>query len=430
MMSFNSYTALFAALFFLHHGFEFLLDVLQLRHLNRRKDRVPKHLEGKVDIETVRKAVAYNKDKLRFGMVTAVLDVILLWAMVVFGFRFIDSVVGSLAFGPVLSGLVFFAVFGVIGSLFGLPVEIYSTFIIEERHGFNRQTVGTFVTDKIKQLIISAVMGAAILSLVLVFMERGGELWWLIAFVGVALFQLLAAWLYPVVIMPLFNKFTDVPEDLAADVAALASRVGFPLRSVFAMDGSKRSRHSNAFIVGLKGARKIVLFDTLIEEVDRPKLIAVLAHELGHFKLRHLTKRMVLVVGGLFLMFYALSVLRGVDGLYVGLGFERMTSHAALVVFSLMISEVLAPLGWVMRVLSRRDEKAADRFAVDATHNGEDLSEALISLNKQNLASPGSHPLYRHYHNSHPALKERLEAIRNHVDTARGSGDESSTVSC
>jgi STE24 endopeptidase len=215
--------------------------------------------------------------------------------------------------------------------------------------------------------------------------------------------------------MPLFNKFTDVPEDLAAEVATLAEKVGFPLGRVFAMDGSKRSRHSNAFIVGLRGARKIVLYDTLIEEIDRPKLIAVLAHELGHFKLKHLTKRLVLIMTGLFAMFFALSVMKEMDGLYAGLGFSRMTDHAALVVFSLMVSEAIAPFGWIMRILSRKDEKAADRFAVDTTGDAEDLAEALIALNKQNLASPGSNALYRHYHNSHPALKERLRAIRAHV---------------
>jgi STE24 endopeptidase len=146
-------------------------------------------------------------------------------------------------------------------------------------------------------------------------------------------------------------------------------------------------------------------------KLERPKLLAVLAHELGHFKLKHLTRRLVLVMVGLFAMFFALSVMRRLDGLYSGLGFARVTSHAALVVFSLMVSEALAPIGWLGRIFSRRDERAADRFAVDATGNADDLKEALIALNKQNLSRPGSHPLYRHYHNSHPALKDRLKAI-------------------
>jgi STE24 endopeptidase len=411
-MTFNVFTAVFAALFFLHHGFELVLDVLQYRHLLKRKDRVPKHLEGKVDLDTIRKAVAYNKDKLRFGMVTSLLDIGVLLSMLLFGFAYIDALVARLDQGSLLSGLLFFAVFGAVSMLLALPVDLYFTFVIEERHGFNRQRFGGFFADKAKAMLVSIVMGAALISLVLTLMNDGGQYWWLIAFVGVALFQLLAAWLYPIVIMPLFNKFTDVPEELAADVARLAKRVGFPLGRVYTMDGSKRSKHSNAFIVGLKGARKIVLYDTLVEEIDRPKLLAVLAHELGHFKLKHLTKRLIFVVVGLFLMFFALSVLKDLEGLYTGLGFQRITAHAALVVFSLLVSEVLAPFGWLMRSRSRRDEKAADRFAVEATGNVEDLAEALIALNKQNLASPGSHSLYRHYHNSHPALKERLRAIR------------------
>ena len=416
-MTFNVFTAVFTALFFLHHGFEYLLDVLQLRHLNRRRDKVPKHLEGKVDLATIRKAVAYNKDKLKFKMVTTVFDIAALWIMLIFGFDYIDGLIAGMGMGPLVSGLLFFGVFGALGTLFALPVELYSTFVIEARHGFNKQTLGGFVSDKIKNVIISIVMGAVMISLVLTLMKDGGDDWWVIAFVAVSLFQLLVTWLYPVVIMPLFNTFTEVPADLSDEVAALASRVGFPLKCVFSMDGSRRSKHSNAFIIGLKGARKIVLYDTLIEEIERPRLIAVLAHELGHFKLKHLTRRLVFIFVSLFLMFFALSVMKHLDGLYTGLGFGRVTDHAALVVFSLMISEVIAPFGWIMRILSRRDERAADRFAVEATGNAEDLAEALITLNKQNLASPGSHPLYRHYHNSHPALRDRLKAIRAHAAT-------------
>lgn len=415
-MDWNLYTTIFLTLYLLHNGFELVLDLLQNRHLNRRWEKVPKHLEGKVDLETIRKAVAYNKDKLRLGMVGRLVDTVGLWAMVVVGFAWLDRYTAGLELGSLPTGLMFFGLLGLLGSLWGLPLDIAATFGVEEKHGFNRQTPGGFVLDKLKGLLVSVILGAALLSVVLLFMAHGGDWWWLYAFFGVTLLQLFITWIYPVAIMPLFNKLTRVEGDLADDVGRLAREVGFPLKSVFSMDGSKRSAHSNAFIVGLKGARKIVLYDTLVERIGRGELIAVLAHELGHFKRKHLTRRMALVIGSMLVMFGALAVMRGLPDLYTGLGFPSVTDHAALIVFSLVISEAVAPFGWLLRIFSRKDELQADRFAVEAVGNGYDLKEALIALNKQNLSSPGSHKLYRHYHNSHPALKERLQAIRAHAE--------------
>jgi STE24 endopeptidase len=416
-MTWNGYTALFLALFASHHGFEALLDLLQLRYLKRLRNRVPSHLEGKVDVETIQKARAYNRDRLWWGLVSTAFDITGVWVMIGLGFAWLDRTVSLLELGPTLSGLAFFGALGLLGFFFGLPMQLVSTFVVEQKHGFNRRTPLGFVSDTIKGLLVSAVLGAALVSVVLFLMQNGGAYWWLIAFVAVTVLQLLAAWLYPIVIMPIFNKFTPVSEDLAADVSGLAKKVGFPLKSVFSMDGSKRSAHSNAFIVGLKGARKIVLFDTLIDQITRPQLIAVLAHELGHFKLRHLTKRLVLTVASLLGMFFILGYLRDIEPLYNGLGFERVTDHAALIVFSLLVAEAAAPFGWLLRAASRRDERAADRFAVDSVENGADLRDALIALNKENLGSPGSHKLYRSYYNSHPALKDRLKAIRGHAES-------------
>ncbi len=414
-MTWNGYTTLFLVLFALHHGFEAALDLFQLRYLKRRGDRVPAHLKGKVDPETIRKSIAYNQDKLRFGLVSSVVDVIGVAVMIGVGFALIDGFVTGLGWGDLPTGLLFFGIFGLLGVLFDLPFKIVSIFIIEQRHGFNRQTPRGFAADLLKGLLVSAILGAALLSVVLLLMKHGGTTWWLIAFFAVAALQLLVAWIYPLVIMPLFNKFTPVPDDLSAAVQGLAAQVRFPLKYVFSMDGSKRSGHSNAFIIGLWGARKLVLFDTLIAQISRSQLIAVLAHELGHFKLRHLTRRLALTAAVLFGTFLLLGWLRDVDAVYAGLGFARVSDHAALVVFSLLISEAAAPFGWLLRVASRRDERAADRFAVEAVKNGHDLREALIALNKENLSSPGAHKLFRNYYNSHPSLKDRLKAIRSHA---------------
>ncbi len=414
-MEWNVWTTVFTTLYLAHNGFELLLDLLQNRHLKNRRDKVPKHLEGKVDIGTIRRAVFYNRDKLRLGIVARLLGSVALVAMILFGFGWIDDISSQIGFGSLLTGLCFFGIVGAASFVIGLPLELVSTFFVEEKHGFNKQTLQMFIFDKLKEILISSILGAALLSIILVLMGQGGEYWWLLAFGAVTAIQLLVLWIYPLLIMPLFNKFTPVEQDLAADVAGLAGRVGFPLAAVMSMDGSKRSAHSNAFFIGLKGARRIVLYDTLIQKVGRPELLAVLAHEFGHFKLRHLTKRLALILVSLLAVFAGLAYLREQSAVYSGLGFERVSDHAALVVFGLLLSEAVAPAGWLLRYLSRRDERGADRFAVDAVGNGIDLAGALVALTKQNLSSPGSHKLYRAYYNSHPPLKERLKNIRAHA---------------
>ncbi len=414
-MEWNIWTTVFACLFFLRNGFELGLDFLQDNHLKNRRDKVPKHLDGKVDIETIRKAVVYNRDKLHFAMAGRLHGTVAIWVMILFGFGWLDRFVGGFDLGTVAGGLAFFGLLSVVSFVWDLPLELISIFGIESRHGFNRQSFKGFIGDKLKEIPVSIILGAILATLVLLLMEKGGSSWWIYAFLGVTGFQLLVAWLYPLLIMPLFNRFTPVDSGLAQAVAGLAQKVGFPLKGVMSMDGSKRSAHSNAFIVGLKGARRIVLFDTLMNRIRQSELIAVLAHELGHFKLNHLRRRLVMVAVSLIALFAGLAYLREQTATYTGFGFSGRSDHAALIVFALLIGEVLAPFGWIFRYLSRRDEFAADRFSVEAVQNGYDLKEALIALTKQNLASPGSHKLYRSYHNSHPPLRQRLAAIRNHA---------------
>ena len=411
-MEWNLFTWIFAAFLAARFALESTLDILQARYLSRRPDRVPSHLEGVVEIETIRKAISYNRDKLRFRFVSRIVDMAPLWALLLFGFAFIDRAVVQVEIGQPWSGLLFFGILGALGFLWSLPADAYYTFVVEEKHGFNKQRPGGFIADKLKGLGVAAVLGAVLGSVVLLMMKHAGTAWWLFAFAAVTILQLLITWIYPVVIMPLFNKFEPVEADLADDVARLARSVGFPLSKVLTMDGSKRSSHSNAFFTGLRGARRIVLYDTLMSSLERPQLLAVLAHELGHFKLGHVTKRIVMTVALMLAVFAVMGWLGGQGDVYSGLGFERSSEHGLVVVFGLLASEMLFPFGWVSRVLSRRDERAADRFAVEATGDGEDLVGALTALTRQNLGSPGSHRLYRAYHNTHPTLRERMKTIR------------------
>ncbi len=415
IMTFNIVTAVFAALFVLHQGFELVLDFVQMGYLKARRGRVPKHLKGRIDVETIDKAIAYNTDKLRLSVVSRLWDAALLWAMVGFGFAWLDALVEGLGWPPLPTGLLFFAALGCALTAASLPFELWSVFGVETRHGFNRQGPAGFFVDKMKSVILGGLLAGGMLTALLVMMGRAERFWWLIAFAVLAVFQLVVAWAFPVLIMPLFNTFTPVEGELAQRIKKLAKDVNFPVDRVFTMDGSRRTAHSNAFIVGLPGARRIVFYDTLVEKISEPQLLAVLAHELGHFKLGHLRKRLIFSMAGMLAMLFLLDLSKGTPSFYHGLGFAAVSDHAALVVFGLMVSELLAPAGWLGRCLSRRAERAADRFAVDAVGNPDDLGDALVALTKQNLSSPGSHKLYRGYYNTHPGLKGRLASMRQYA---------------
>jgi STE24 endopeptidase len=420
-MIFTAYTIAFAAAFAAHRGLETALDIAQLLHLARRRDRVPKHLEGKVALETVRQAVAYNAEKLRFGVFSRFYDGAILWLLVAWGFAAFDRAAAALFAPGIFRGLAFFGLAGLALSLVHLPLEAYAAFSIEARHGFNRRTWVGFAADNLKELALLAIVGGGLLALVLWLMSAAGGWFWLVGFACVAAVQLLVAWLYPVAIMPLFNKFTPVAGDLAADVGALADRVGFPLGGVVAMDGSRRSSHVNAFIVGLVGSRRIVLYDTLVQKLSRAQLLAVLAHELGHFSLGHLRGRLLVALAGMLAAFAALGLAAPDPALATGMGFEGASGYAGLAAFFVLASEALFPLMWLGRVASRRQELAADGFGARAT-SGEALCEALVALTKQNLTSPGSAKAYRAYYNTHPSLRERLGAIEKVTPTGEVPG--------
>jgi STE24 endopeptidase len=416
-MEWNALTWIFAALLAAHLLVELVVDGLQLRHLARRGDKIPSHLEGKVDLETIRKAVRYNADKLRLGIFRHLHDAALLSLLVAAGFGWLEGLVATagLAPGSLWGGMLFLLALMVAVDLWSLPVSLWSVFVVETRHGFNRRTPATFAADRLKQLVLSLLAGGTVAAAVLLLIREGGAWWWAFAFAAVAAIQLFVAWIHPLLIMPRFNRFSPVPADLRDDVARLAGRVGFPLGEVVTMDSSRRSSHVNAFIVGLRGARRIVLFDTLIAKLPRPQLLAVLAHELGHFRLGHVRTRVLLALAGLAAAFALFGWLERLPQAYAGLGFERPSAHAALAVFAVLASVGSFPFGWLLRVLSRRSELAADRFAVEAAGSGADLADALVTLSKGNLASPGSHPWYRAWRNTHPALRHRLAAIRRHA---------------
>jgi STE24 endopeptidase len=392
-----------------------------LGRLNRRYALEPSRLAeaGRaldITADEMAKAVAYSGDRHRFGLVYGWTEVVVTLAflaagglgVVESGARGIASAVGL---GAIATGLAFFAILGTLGALFELPFDLYATFRIEEKHGFNRQTLGGFFLDRLKGTALAIALGGPVLSAVLWLMERMGPSWWLWAWGTTTAFSLFAAWIYPTVLAPLFNKFTPLPEgDLKDSILDLARRTGFRAGGISVMDASRRTAHGNAYFTGVFGQKRIVLFDTLLEAMGSREVVAVLAHELGHFRLHHVRWSMARGIATSGLVFYALSLCLPLAPFYSAFSLDP-TAYGALVVFGLwfgLVSFLLQPLS---NALSRRHEFAADAFALRSGATAADLGTALRKLSEKSRHLPVTHPLYSRVYHSHPPLLERLRAM-------------------
>ncbi len=369
-----------------------------------------------IDDDELEKAVAYSGDRYRFGRVYGWTEVLVGLAFIAFGGLGLveegaHAVAGVAGLGSIATGLAFFAIVGVLTSLFELPFDLYDTFVIEERHGFNRQTPRGFAIDLAKGVALAVALGGPVLAAILWIMERMGPRWWLWAWAVTTGFSVFAAWIYPTVLAPLFNKFTPLPDgELKEAILDLARRVGFRAGGLFVMDASRRTAHGNAYFTGLFGQKRVVLFDTLLEAMGSRQVVAVLAHELGHFKLHHVRWAIVRSVATSGLVFYALSRCLPLEPFYSAFFLER-TAYGALTVFGLwfgLVSFLLQPLG---NALSRRHEFAADAFALRSGATAAELGEALRKLREKSRLLPLSHPLYSRVYHSHPPLLERLRVM-------------------
>ena len=369
-----------------------------------------------IDDDELAKTVAYSGDGHRFDRLYGWIGVVVGLAFIALGgLGVVESaavaVAGGFGGGAIATGLAFFAIVGVLSSLFELPFDLYQTFVIEERHGFNRQTPRGFVLDRIKGVALAVALGGPIFAAILWIMEWMGSSWWLWAWAVTTAFSLFAAWIYPAVLAPLFNTFAPLPDgELKDSILDLARRVGFRAGGLSVMDASRRTAHGNAYFTGLFGQKRIVLFDTLLEAMGTRQVVAVLAHELGHFKLHHVRWAIVRSVATSGLLFYGLSLCLPLTPFYSAFFLER-TSYGALVVFGLwfgLVSFLLQPLS---HALSRRHEFAADAFALRNGATAAELGEALRKLREKSRLLPLSHPLYSRVYHSHPPLVERLRVM-------------------
>jgi len=390
--------------------------------LNRRYYRDPsrqREAQGVLGLsdDDIRKSLAYAEDRYTFARLSSAARIAVGTAFLVAGgFGAVESWAASwaarLGGGTITTGLLFFAALGVLGELLGLPLDSYETFRIEARHGFNRQTPRGFLLDRVKGLALAVALGGPLLAAILYFMENGGARWWIAAWAVVSGVSILTLWLYPRLLAPLFNKFTPLPEgELREGIRALAERIGFRAGGVFVMDASRRSSHGNAYFTGVFREKRIVLFDTLLEVLQPRHILAVLAHELGHFKLHHVRWHLLRGVALTGLMFYALSLCLGLTPFYRAFALAEPSAYGALLVFGSWFGLLDFGLQPLLNTISRRQEFAADRFAL--RHHGEsrDLAEALLRLREKSASMPLSHPLYSWIYHSHPPMLERLRAL-------------------
>ncbi|HLX69092.1 MAG TPA: M48 family metallopeptidase [Verrucomicrobiae bacterium] len=392
---------------------EFWLSALNRRHVEAHADLVPEAFRGVVDEPTYKKSVDYTLAKARFGDIEEVYGTIVLLVFLFSGvlplvFRFFAAHHGTSAWS--MAAFLFAVGFGM--SLPGLPFDWYGQFRLEERFGFNTTTPKTWWLDRLKGLLLAVVLGYPLLVLILKIVEWTGAMWWLWAWGAMMVFQLLMLVLAPILIMPLFNKFTPLPEgNLRERLLKLAGRTSFVAKSIQVMDGSKRSRHSNAFFTGFGRFRKIVLFDTLIQQLSEPELEAVLAHEIGHYKKKHIPKMLVFSALSSLVAFYLISVLARQEWFYRAFGFEPGNIAPALLLFGLLAGVVTFWFSPVAHWWSRRYEYQADAFAAEVMNEAQSLIGALRKLNEKNLSNLTPHPLYSGFYYSHPTLLERERAL-------------------
>lgn len=394
---------------------ELWLGFLNRKEVLANRGTVPEAFRAFIDQETYNKSVAYTLAKNTFGSFETIYDTVLLGGIVLSGFLpwlfyTFANIFGMSLWGQALN----LVAMGIVIALFHLPLDWYSQFQIEERFGFNRSTLKLWISDKIKGLLLICAIGVPVLWVILKFFEIMPNTWWLWAFAFFFGFQLLMMILYPQLIMPLFNKLEPMKDgDLKDRLMRLAGRTGFKASTIQVIDGSKRSGHSNAFFTGFGKFRRIVLFDTLIEQLEPVELEAVLAHEIGHYKKGHVLKLLAVSAVTTFLMFAAIAWLINKPWFYESFGFSPLYGMVPpLFLFFLLAGLITFWFTPLMNLMSRKHEYEADAFAKEAMKNADSLISSLRKLSEKNLSNLTPDPLYSAFHYSHPTLLEREKAMR------------------
>ena len=394
--------------------FDYLLERI-LDYLNSTywSNTLPKELKGIYEEDKYRKSQDYEKVKQRFSLLTDSITFIAMMLMLIFGgFAYIDEFVRHYTTNPILMALFFFGILGLAADILSTPFSIYSTFVIEEKFGFNNTTPKTFILDKIKGLLLGAIIGGGLLALIVLIYISTGKWFWIIAWGAISVFMIFMTMFYSTLIVPIFNKQTPLKDgELRDAIEDFARKVGFKLDNIFVIDGSKRSKKANAYFSGLGAKKRIVLYDTLINDHSVDELVAVLAHEIGHYKKKHTLTGIIISLAQTGLMLFILSLFIGNPVLSKALGANEGSFHMGILAFGLLYSPLSLILGLVMNIVSRKNEYTADRFAGE-NYNAQALIAALKRLSVNNLSNLKPHPVYVFFYYSHPPLLKRLNALK------------------
>jgi len=413
MIQWNTLLIAFLAVFVFRSLFQLALSFINVSHLRRHGSQVPTVFQDAVDEERLSRMASYTGDSTRFGIIARLFDQGVVLVIILSGFLpWLVEKIGTWNLGFIGGGLVFFAILAAIDQVLEVPFDLYGTFVIEERYGFNTKTLKLWFIDWIKGLAIAGVLGGILIFLLLVLVHNFRATWWILAWVGISLFELLIMWVYPVLIAPLFNKFEPIADrDLEKRIADLMRKAGLAVKGVFQMDAGRRSRHTNAYFTGLGRTKRIVLFDTLLKSHPVDEILSVLAHEAGHWMKKHVVKQLILLEIFSLIGLFVVAKLLNWQLIYQTFGFEKQIIYVGLFLVPVLLSPVayfLRPLG---SMLSRRFERQADDLAVELMGTAAPMRDSLVRLSADNLANLVPHPFFSWFNYSHPPPVERIERL-------------------
>ena len=388
--------------------------ILSALNVKSSKKPIPDLLSGIYDQDKYQKQQSYFRANTRFGLLTSTVSFLVIILMIVFGgFGWLDGIVQRWTANPILVSLIFFGILFLANDIISTPFEIYDIFVIEERFGFNKTTPKTFILDKLKGYALTAVLGGGIIALVMWFYQLNPQYFWLIAWACVTSVSLFISLFYSELIVPLFNKQTPLEAgELRDAIEKFSKKAGFELKNIFVIDGSKRSTKANAYFTGFWKKKRIVLYDTLINDLDTAEIVAVLAHEAGHSKYKHTLRNILINLPYTLLVFFLLGLILRSDVLAQALGGKEASFHLNILAFGVLYSPVSMMLGLAMNVLSRKHEYQADGY-VKENKMGEQLISALKKISSKSLSNLTPHPAYVFVNYSHPTLLQRVEKLTN-----------------
>ncbi len=395
---------------------DYLLDIVSNGlNLAVLSGDLPEEFDGLDDADKYAKSQDYTRARTKFGLVTATFDLaIILIFWFAGGFQYLDTIVRGWGLHPVLTGLAYIGILLFLKTAVGMPFSIYSTFVIEERFGFNKTTPKTFIADFLKGLALSVILGGPFLAGLLALFQYAGPYAWAYCWLAATFYTLFIQFIAPAWILPLFNKFDPLEDgELKTRIMDYAQSVGYSIAGLYIIDGSRRSSKSNAYFTGFGRNKRIALFDTLVNNHTVPELVAVLAHEIGHYKKKHVLQRMVIGILHTGVLFFLLSVFLNHEGLFAAFYMEQMSIYAGFIFFGLLLTPIELVLSVLMSMLSRRNEFQADRYAAETSGEPDAMIQALKKLSVHNLSNLRPHPFYVFLHYSHPPALKRIKAIRN-----------------